>query len=101
MHTFKLVCACRVIKVKTGIIAEIGFCKHCFYSITGGREKKWPVWGTAVLLLVLTMLAVGNSALQKLLLDPWKLCLCTVITGGVLPLLVWLTAAVRGRRAEK
>ena len=76
-------------------------CRVCFYSITGGREKKWPVWGTAVLLLVLTMLAVGNSALQKLLLDPWKLCLCTVITGGVLPLLVWLTAAVRGRRAEK
>ena len=66
-------------------------------------SQKWVKIVSRVIvgLLVLTMLAVGNSALQKLLLDPWKLCLCTVITGGVLPLLVWLTAAVRGRRAEK
>lgn len=72
-------------------------CRVCFYSVTGGRERKWPVWATAVLLFVLVLLTVGNSALQKLLMDPWTLCWCTVITGGGLPLLVWLAAAIRGR----
>lgn len=76
-------------------------CRVCFFSITGGRERKWPVWGTALLLLALALLAVGNSTLQKWLLDPWVLCWCTAISGAALPLLVWLASLVRGKETGK
>lgn len=76
-------------------------CRVCFYSITGGRERKRPVWGTAVLLLLLSWLAVGYSGLQRLLLDPQALCWCTVISGGALPLLVWIVSEIRERREER
>ena len=76
-------------------------CRVCFFSMTGNRERKWPLWGTAILLLALALLTVGNSFLQRWLLDPWVLCWCTVISGGALPLLVWLAALVRGKGAAE
>ncbi len=76
-------------------------CRVCFFSITGNRERKWPVCGTAILLLGLTMLAVGNSTVQGWLLDPWALFLCTVVSGSVLPLVSWLAAIFRGKGAVK
>lgn len=88
---------CLIIKLAVDMYA----CRVCFFSMTGEREKKWPVWVTAVLLLLLALLAVGNSGVQVLLLDPWALCLCTVITGAGLPLLTWAAALVRGKGAGK
>lgn len=76
-------------------------CRVCFFNLTGGRERKWPVWATALLLLALALLIVGNSALQRWLLDPWVLCWATVIGGAALPLIVWLAAMARGKGVGK
>lgn len=76
-------------------------CRVCFFSITGGREKKWPVWVTALLLLVLALFIVENSTLQRWLLDPWLLFWCTVVSGAALPLLVWAAALLRGKGDTK
>lgn len=83
------------------LAVDLYACRVCFFSITGGRERKWPVWVTAVLLLALALLAVGNSALQGWLLDPWTLCICTVATGAALPLVVWISAVIRGKAVGK
>lgn len=83
------------------LAVDLYACRVCFFSITGGRERKWPVWATAIILLALSLLAVSSSDLQRWLLDPWALCWCTVISGGAFPLLVWLAALLRGKGERK
>ncbi len=76
-------------------------CRVCFRAVSGGREKKWPVWVTGVLLVLLAWLAVGNSGVQGWLLDPWTLCICAAAVGAGLPLLALIGAAIRGKGAKK
>jgi len=83
------------------LAVDLYACRVCFFSITGGREKKWPVWATALLLLALALFTVESSVLQKWLLDPWVLFWCTVASGAVLPLLVWVAARLRGKGDTK
>lgn len=79
-------------------------CRVCFASIKpadGSKRRSWPVWGTALLMVILAWMTSGHSAAQKWMLDPTRLFWCTVITGGGLPLITWAASVLRGRRGKQ
>lgn len=73
-------------------------CRVCFAAMSSRREHKWPVWVVAGLMLLLALLGAGNSGVQRLLLDPELLALCTMAGGALLPLIVWCAGLGRGRK---
>ena len=84
------------------LACDLYACRVCFSLLTKRKEPQWALWVTAGAVLILALAVVRYSQVQKWFLDTNFLFWCTVISGGVLPLAVWVSGAVRrkGRRGK-
>lgn len=88
-----------------GLITKLAFdlyaCRVCFTALTQRKEPKPALWLTALAILLLALFTAQSRAMQDFLLDTDFLFLCTILSGALLPLIVWLACCLRGRRARK
>ena len=76
-------------------------CRVCLFTLCGGQVKKYSVIPLGALILLLAFLMVEFQSVQALFVNTGFLLCGTLVTGAVLPLLVLLIGALRGRKGER
>ena len=87
-----------------GLVIKLAFdlyaCRVCFTALTRRKEPRPALWVTALAILALALLTARSRTVQGLLLDTDFLFLCTILSGALVPLIVWMACCLRGRRGR-
>lgn len=82
------------------LACDIYACRVCFSSLLGKRKPGLSVALTGLAVLVLAWVMVENRAAQGFLLSTLFLFWCTLITGCLIPLLVWASGLWKDRKGR-